>query len=338
VFKSIIFSLPASATNVAALAPTATEAQTLVARWVTNGAQPSRYSYVTQILPYLEQNALYDQCVDGLKTRMMVSHRNHPSTNLPSPFSQHVGVFTCPTDPNGRKMAANDIGRLNYRCSIGDSVFNQWNDANNFTSGNGYMNTRGAFVLGIYLSNSFGSVTDGLSNTIFIAEAAISDYTGTQNIPVRGGLALRQDNRGNINMHNFNNRSDCLVTVGPNGLYEAIDVNGIAGTNPPGGSGRRWGDGSLALTCVVIAVPPNGPSCAQSSTNSERAGVAVSSFHTGGANVCLGDGSVRFVSDSINSLTTGTLGQYRHYTATLPSEFGVWGALGTIRCGEPVSL
>jgi prepilin-type processing-associated H-X9-DG protein len=48
-------------------------------------------------------------------------------------------------------------------------------------------------------------------------------------------------------------------------------------------------------------------------------------MHTGGAQVTLADGSVRFISNNIDC---------GNYGAGSPANFGVWGALGTINGGE----
>ena len=61
--------------------------------------------------------------------------------------------------------------------------------------------------------------------------------------------------------------------------------------------------------------------------------VRVSSSHTGGVNVVFLDGSVRFVSETVNAgdpsiSAVGLSG---------PSPFGVWGAMGTISGGEAVA-
>jgi prepilin-type processing-associated H-X9-DG protein len=67
----------------------------------------------------------------------------------------------------------------------------------------------------------------------------------------------------------------------------------------------------------------------------------VSSFHPGGANVAMFDGSVRFISDDIDTgdvfvdddrlLDTNQAVEGK-------STYGVWGALGSINGGEAASL
>ena len=56
---------------------------------------------------------------------------------------------------------------------------------------------------------------------------------------------------------------------------------------------------------------------------------SASSYHLGGVNVVMADGSVRWVSNSVN---TGTLTAPE--VGGGPSPYGVWGAMGTKSGGE----
>jgi hypothetical protein len=53
-------------------------------------------------------------------------------------------------------------------------------------------------------------------------------------------------------------------------------------------------------------------------------------MHTGGVNIVSMDGSVRFISDGIDTGNTAAI----NTAPTGPSLYGVWGALGTISGGE----
>ncbi len=76
---------------------------------------------------------------------------------------------------------------------------------------------------------------------------------------------------------------------------------------------RGYGPVSL----YTHTVPPNykGYDCAERSSYT-AAHIAARSYHSGGVNVCFADGSVHFISDSIN--------------------FGTWQAIGTSRAGDLV--
>ena len=61
-----------------------------------------------------------------------------------------------------------------------------------------------------------------------------------------------------------------------------------------------------------------------------------SSYHPGGVNCGMADGSVRFVSDTID---TGNLGMPEAgISGVKASPYGVWGALGSINGSEAKSL
>jgi len=68
---------------------------------------------------------------------------------------------------------------------------------------------------------------------------------------------------------------------------------------------------------------------------------APTSNHTGGVNGGMFDGSVQFISDTINAVTsplpTGRTNGPAQVTSG-KSEFGIWGGLGTVAGGESVTL
>ena len=61
---------------------------------------------------------------------------------------------------------------------------------------------------------------------------------------------------------------------------------------------------------------------------------SASSYHPGGVNAAYYDGSVRFIQNTINAGDPNT-GKIKTSGA---SDFGVWGALGTINGGEASAL
>jgi prepilin-type processing-associated H-X9-DG protein len=85
----------------------------------------------------------------------------------------------------------------------------------------------------------------------------------------------------------------------------------------------------------LTILSPNSPSCvndANPNSDSQVSLLSASSHHTGGVHAVFADGSVRFISDSID---TGNLGVATTLGGRSP--YGVWGALGTKAGGETVS-
>jgi prepilin-type processing-associated H-X9-DG protein len=120
--------------------------------------------------------------------------------------------------------------------------------------------------------------------------------------------------------------SACLARVA-NGAYLGPTITGNSII------GGRWTDGAHNFTAFFTAVPPNFPRCAREDNSNNNCPPA-SSYHTSGANIAMMDGSVRFVSDSIDAGNPTDAMSLAN--ATGPSIRGVWGAMGTIAGRESI--
>ncbi len=95
--------------------------------------------------------------------------------------------------------------------------------------------------------------------------------------------------------------------------------------------GQNWHDGEVEICGFNTVLPPNAPSCSEGGGWGDSSHVIIppSSDHPGGANVLMADGSVSFVSETID---TGDLTVAQPNTGY--SRYGVWGAMGSKDGGE----
>jgi prepilin-type processing-associated H-X9-DG protein len=280
------------------------------------------YNYLTVLLPYIEQTAYYTNIDSSLQTRRDAGEDN--AFNLDGgPFNETIRVFICPSDPNG-KVRQDATDRSNYFACRGDA-WQGWN-----TQGN-----RGIFTSGNRATNDMGSVSDGTSNTVLIAEVLCSTRVDNNDRDSKYITAVvREFSATNYdNATTFHAPSECVAVRGTNG-----EVKDTFLERANGRKGARWGSSQGAYSNVFTALPPNSPSCDETTSNwPEQAGlISASSKHTGGVNVGLGDGSVKFVSETIdvgNRLDEGT-----NPKSNSASIYGIWGAAGTRACGESTAL
>jgi prepilin-type processing-associated H-X9-DG protein len=175
---------------------------------------------------------------------------------------------------------------------------------------------------------NMASIKDGTSNTIALAEAKIG-VLGSKKVTE---AFARVGGAGNGVAPSL-----CLTAVGADNMY--------TGTVETGNwqIGWRWAD-SRFYTLWYPMLPPNSASCGE--THENWAIITASSYHPGGCNVTLCDGSVRFISETVDAGDpTRTVqqmpewpgsGNPQNYSG--PSPYGVWGALGTVRGGETVQV
>lgn len=263
-----------------------------------------RMSAFFGLLPYMEQAPLYEAIQAGDSANGVNPQGGYPWASW-SVWNVTLPWALCPSDGGSGVTERNH----NYVFSAGDLVLNNLSSTS----------PRGLF--GSQRGMAMGHIPDGTSNTIAMSERLRGDrsLTAGNQIRIKEGIA---DAPGILS-----SAAVCMTTMGTNGYYAASVQAKIR-------HGRVIWDGQMERVGFTTVTPPNGPSCADSmNANADSAStiLAPSSNHTGGVNVVMADGSVRFVSDSIN---TGILASAPVTSGQSP--FGVWGALGSRDGGEPV--
>lgn len=277
----------------------------LPARAGGTSSNQGRLSGWVGVLPFLEQGALYDQIAAGDDTYPPFGSNPWDTGFLP--FRTQIDLLLCPSDPAPTKND-DQIGFSNYAFSIGDCA----------RSAASTVDSRGPFSY--YRYAGFNSITDGLSNTVMIGEKSIA----VEGRRIRGGIVESSDPWVGSDQDDIN-PSACLAMRGQGGFYQ--DGLTLRGT----WSGRRWNDGAVTFTGISTILPPNSPSCLKDSWDGREGIASASSYHPGGANILFGDGSVTFISETID---TGDLSQAAPRSG--PSPYGVWGAMGSKSGGDTV--
>jgi len=266
-----------------------------------------RNTGLVHILPYIEQSAVYATMTQpgsygGINITAWGPVRDR--TYYP-PYLAKIPVFVCPSNPNQNPIWGSTAwGVRNYAASVGDSINNNHANAKN----------RGPFGR---TATKMASITDGTSNTIFMAERA---FGSSNDRSTKGYFAN--------NVTGLNTSPITCLNTAASGQY--ITGQSVMSARPVG---VQWFEGYPAFSGVTTILPPNSASCAAENWGDSWGVFSASSYHAGGVSVLLGDGSVRFVTDGVN---TGSLGSAE--TTTGPSPYGVWGAAGTIAGGETAAL
>jgi prepilin-type processing-associated H-X9-DG protein len=249
-----------------------------------SAAAYARWSALSQLLIFIEQGNLFNSInfflppeTPGMAGAVpfMPAYQNPHRENMTSCTSQ-VATFLCPSDmppipgwPGGNNYLCN---QQTWACDLSE----------NFPSTIAPSETpRGIF----YYNSSVkvADVTDGLSNTAYVSEK----------IRGNGTPDPRTD------MLIFPNQTTLDAT------YAACKTLNVL-TAPPLTSrqGMSWVMGEMCCSLYNHVAPPNSTSCAAPTFPGNMANMAMqvppSSRHPGGVNMMMGDGSCRFIRDSVN--------------------------------------
>lgn len=82
-------------------------------------------------------------------------------------------------------------------------------------------------------------------------------------------------------------------------------------------------------------VGPNGPTCHWGGVDGNEHMGTLTSWHPGGGNVLMADGSVHFIPETID---TGNQAADSVASPSGQSDYGVWGALGSRSGGEAAQI
>jgi len=263
------------------------------------------FSAHTRLLGFMEQQQLYNAA------NFNIACYNDPIGIFVNStvISTKLNVFLCPsaTPPSftlGNSGLTWTQPGTSYFSSLGSSLeFN---------------NNQGSVPNGIFMlvvkgtPTSMAAITDGTSNTIGFGEwrigSGITNQISQQDVVfsnplyaarTTGSLNLPGGNAGNAFMNWMN---ACAANINANRVNHTVRL------------GANWSLGLCIFSMGNILLPPNSKLHNCSGQDAGKTGVefpgvyTLSSFHPGGANVVMCDGSVKYLKDSTNINTIWSLG------------------------------
>jgi len=261
---------------------------TISPRYPTLPASRFRWSFIAKITPYLEQGNLYNSLDLTIPLYMDAVGTVFPD-NLRG-VSQPVNLFLCPSD-TGRPITpippSTDepkYGPTNYVGCLGNGVDAQ----------TGAVNGTRTQSTGLFFQNSkirIADITDGTSTTAMMSEQILGQggdpLTGISDpalIDVRF-LYAQQSMNADV--------SDAICATMSNFTFRTD-------------RGARWADGETQYCLYDHHYPPNSPlwDCVRL----EHSFKPPRSMHAGGVNVLSADGSVKFISNTVQIDTWRGLG------------------------------
>ena len=260
----------------------------------------SRYSFSVQarLLPFAEQKNLQDLIDFGQSLFLGSLHSQRLNPAQAAAAGTVVGMLRCPSD------GEDDVYTEYYTQSGQAFVGGNYMACSGSGTGTSYdirYPTDGLFYYGS--ARGFRDLLDGTSNTVAMSETLLGSHSDTS-----GSLPqdpLRQIASARVSP---NSGAPGLQGIADPDLASLV----AAATRWKGNRASAWIVGKSYTTTFSTYMPPNSPI-----SDWFAMGIgfyAVRSHHPGGANVALSDGSIRFVSETVNLQT--------------------WRALGTIAGGE----
>lgn len=312
----------------------------------SNTGNNHRLSMLVGLTPFFEAQALWEQISNPLDgDRFYPAMGPTPQRLQYGPWFTQIPTLRCPSDP-GVGLPA--LGRTNYVACTGDSIFRQRD---------GGLEVRAAATLpypvrqdwtiqtraaqrGFFVSRkdqAFRDVLDGLSNTIAMGEIA----TDLGDSDVRTQFTNGADSADNSEPNLVANPSLCrdLGIIDPQRPQFWAPGTSLRGAVE--GRGYRWADYVGVMGMCNTILPPNSELCSNGNWH-RSAVVPPSSRHQGGVHVLMGDGAVKFITDSIESggrnaaMVWHNGDAANNNTPGAMSPYGLWGSLGTRAAKEVI--
>jgi prepilin-type processing-associated H-X9-DG protein len=289
-----------------------------------------KYGLFPLLFPFIEQEALYNAMMEDRVPDVRLS------------------TLLCPSDGT---LGKRDKLFSNYRACRGDLPGNDWwwttdDDGNAIRE---FLNMPRSWARAGQYQIGLSAITSGASNTIAFSEGLVGNDANLGGRTYKDNVAWTSAAYAHYHDGGFAPDS-CLRVREGRGIFLKDTVESRAGDD---WLGRRIWDNVPRQYAFYSLLPPNSPSCAKEYRDQtadgdklgyERVLISATSNHVQGVNVSFLDGSVRFVSNSINTerldRTVDDCGPNPpahpvHGGKTF--DYGVWGNLGAVNSVEAFS-
>ncbi len=280
-----------------------------------NGCNNCSASAHARMLNYMEQQALYNAL--NFSVGVINDSTYNGSYLNATVMITRISSFLCPSSTPPSWLASSASAPISNFNAAGNSYFGSLGASLEFAAQQTGGPPNGPF----YYVGSAGGVTairdirDGTSNTIGFGEWKIGD--GNQNqVSIPSDIVFvgsypsgTTRNNGTLIMPN-----PTLVSAFQPWVQQCNKAIAADRTNHTSAQGEAWGFCLPGITLGNVLLPPNPktPNCSVDTVSSNtilNPGMfGLSSFHSGGCNVLMCDGSVKFIKDSTNNQTMWALG------------------------------
>lgn len=269
------------------------------------------FSAQTMLLPFMEMGNIYERIDFNVNITQSNTTTGADSSKASNNITKQTKIpaFLCPSDINTITNGAggsNGPGN-NYAFSCGPSLF--WYNPSGTTYPTSLPNL--SYQIGMFnirRTIGFAEVTDGLSNVIAAGEIIKGDGESTL-----AGYSHGDTIRDAARPSGFPDVFPTETQI--QGWLDLCGTKSSTATNAPrGDTGANWMTGTTCQTVFNTIVNPNRAfstcmHCTWGCGAADSIGLfSTNSRHRGGVQVVLGDGGVRFISDSIDNTTWQRLG------------------------------